>query len=63
MLTIHEGVLALIDELKQATLDAQKFDDGNHAAGTRVRKVLAKAMKTSKDIRAGILNIQKQRKA
>ena len=62
MLTIHEGILQLIETLKQATLDAQKFDEGNNLAGRRVRKVLAGAMKESKVIRAGVLTIQKKRK-
>ena len=62
MLTIHEGVLQLIKMLEDATLDAQKFDEGVHIAGRRVRKVLTMVQAQSKEIKKSILVIQKKRK-
>jgi len=62
MLTIHEGVLKLIRTIEDSTLDAQKFDEGVHVAGRRVRKTLAEGVVQIKELKAAILVIQKKRK-
>jgi len=62
MLTIHEGVLKLIRTIENSTLDAQKFDEGVHVAGRRVRKALAEGVVQIKELKAAILVIQKKRK-
>jgi len=62
MLTIHEGVLKLIRTIENSTLDAQKFDEGVHVAGRRVRKTLGEAQAQIKELKAGVLAIQKKRK-
>jgi hypothetical protein len=40
MKSVSEGLQAMIDTLVAAQKDAAKFDRGNSAAGTRLRKVL-----------------------
>ena len=62
MLTIHEGVLKLIRTIENSTLDAQKFDEGVHVAGRRVRKTLGEAQAEIKELKAAVLTIQKKRK-
>ena len=62
MLNMHEWILKMIRHLEDATLDAQKFDDGSKISGSRVRKKLSELAKECKEMRSAILEIQKQRK-
>jgi len=62
MYTIHEGLRKIIRMLEGLTLDAQKFDEGNAKAGTRVTKVMMAAMKECKALRKAALDIRKARK-
>lgn len=55
----------IIDKLTQmqnliglAMTDAQKFDNGNNAAGTRVRKNMQEIKKLAQSIRAQVSNIK-----
>jgi len=51
----------LLEELKEAVAsDAEKCEKGNASAGRRLRKASMAAIKELKDIRAAILEQQKQ---
>ena len=62
MLNMHEWILKMIRHLEDTTLDAQKFDDGSKISGSRTRKKLSELAKECKEMRAAILDVQKQRK-
>ena len=61
MKTIHEGLQDIIQALEDRRLDAQKFDEGNAAAGRRVTKTLSNAMKECKALRKGVYDIRHAR--
>jgi len=60
-MTIHEGILDLITKLRGMTLDAQKFDEGNQAAGRRLTKKLWDIRDQVYDIRKATLQIRNAR--
>ena len=47
--TVAELLSELIETLNGAVEDADKFDDGNQSAGTRVRKALQSVINGSKN--------------
>ena len=62
MFTIYEGLERIIKHLEKIRLDAQKFDEGNALAGTRVTKTLMACMKETKALRKACLVIRAKRK-
>ena len=56
---IAERLRAILNELAQAELDAEKCEDGNASAGRRVRKASMTAIKELKELRALILECNK----
>ncbi len=49
-----DRVQAMLDELTTALADAEKFDNGNAAAGTRVRKAMQNVKASAQDVRAHV---------
>lgn len=56
--TVETELTNLITTLNNALSDATKFDGGNQAAGTRVRKALQTVANGSKDLRKTIQEIK-----
>lgn len=56
--TVAEMLNELIETLNGAVEDAGKFDGGNQAAGTRVRKALQSVINGGKDLRKAIQEIK-----
>lgn len=56
--TVEETLTELIATLNNAVEDAGKFDGGNQAAGTRVRKALQTVVTGGKDLRKTIQEIK-----
>lgn len=56
--TVAELLNELIETLNGAVEDAGKFDGGNQAAGTRVRKALQTVVNGGKDLRKTIQEIK-----
>ena len=53
-MSIESQMQAVADELNAAIADANKFDRGNSAAGTRVRKVMQAAKGIAQDVRVRV---------
>jgi hypothetical protein len=62
MKTIHEGIQDLVKKVESLALDAQKFDEGNWKAGTRVTKGLIALSRHCKVLRQGVLKIKRGRR-
>jgi hypothetical protein len=60
-LTIYQQLKDLHEEVEDCLLDAQKFDEGNSAAGTRVTKMLSNVQKKAKSLRAEVFKVRKAR--
>jgi len=56
--TVAEMLNELIETLNGVVEDAEKFDSGNQAAGTRVRKALQTVVNGGKDLRKAIQEIK-----
>jgi len=56
---INQKLIEIIDILKESVIDAEKSDSGNISAGRRVRKNSMAAIKELKELRALILQNQK----
>ena len=56
--TVAEMLNELIETLNGVVEDAGKFDSGNQAAGTRVRKALQTVVNGGKDLRKAIQEIK-----
>jgi hypothetical protein len=52
----------LVESLRDSLIDAEKFDDGNASAGTRVRKKLMEAKKDCDALRKQIQEIKNAKK-
>ena len=61
MKTVHEGVQTMIRALEDLQLDAQKFDEGNTKAGTRVAKMLREIKDECWVLAKAIYTIRKSR--
>lgn len=59
MLQKVEQIQSLLDQVK---VDAEKFEKGNSAAGTRVRKSLQEIKTLSQDLRLQVTEVKKSRK-
>ena len=62
MRTIHEGLQSIILDLRKKTLEAQKFDEGNAAAGRRLTIGIRASIKSLKELRRGVYQIKQSRK-
>ena len=56
---IVERLKAILLELSEAELDAEKCEDGNASAGRRLRKASMNAIKELKELRAMVLENNK----
>lgn len=59
MLQKVEKIQSLLDQVK---IDAEKFEKGNSAAGTRVRKSLQEIKTLSQDLRLQVTEVKNSRK-
>jgi len=59
--TIYSQLKEIFEEVEDHLLDAQKFDEGNSAAGTRVTKMLSSVQKKAKALRMEIFDVRKSR--
>ncbi len=57
-MSIESNLQSVVDGLTAAVADAAKFDKGNSAAGTRVRKAAMEATKALKGIRTDVQAIK-----
>jgi len=53
---------AVLDNLQEAVADADKFDKGNGAAGTRLRKTAMNARNALQDLRKNVQETKNSRK-
>lgn len=56
--TISDKLTQMQNLIVLAMTDAEKFDNGNNAAGTRVRKNMQEIKKLAQSIRAQVSNIK-----
>ena len=52
----RDAIQEMINELVDAIPDAEKFDSGNKAAGTRIRKLMQSCKVRAQELRKQILN-------
>lgn len=57
-MTIENNLQSIVDNLNIAVGDAGKFDRGNSAAGTRVRKAAMLATKGLKELRTSVQDLK-----
>tara|TARA_B100002051_G_C16609383_1_gene572337 strand:+ start:647 stop:823 length:177 start_codon:yes stop_codon:yes gene_type:complete len=53
---VRDTIQEMINELVDAIPDAEKFDSGNKAAGTRIRKLMQSCKVRAHELRKQILN-------
>ena len=53
-MSVKDMVQGMINDLTEALGDADKHDNGNSAAGTRVRKVMQAAKGVAQDVRVRV---------
>ena len=53
-MSVKDMVQGMINDLTEALGDAEKHDNGNSAAGTRVRKVMQAAKGIAQDVRVRV---------
>ena len=53
---VRDTIQEMINELVDAIPDAEKFDSGNKAAGTRIRKLMQSCKVRAQELRKQILN-------
>jgi hypothetical protein len=53
---VRGTIQEMINELVDAIPDAEKFDSGNKAAGTRIRKLMQSCKVRAQELRKQILN-------
>jgi hypothetical protein len=53
-MSVKDMVQGMINDLTEALGDADKHDNGNSAAGTRVRKVMQAAKGIAQDVRVRV---------
>lgn len=63
MATVSESLEQIIQTLREAEADAEKFDGGVDAPGTRVRKAAMEASKALKSLRAQVSDVRNERKS
>ena len=60
-MSIYKQLKEIAEMVDDRMLDAQKFDEGNSAAGTRVTKALADVQKSAKKLRQEVFEARKDR--
>ena len=60
-MTIYKQLKEIAETVDARLLDAQKFDEGNSAAGTRVTKMLSDVQKAAKSLRQEVFEVRKSR--
>lgn len=60
-MTIYKKLKEIAEQVDGHLLDAQKFDEGNSAAGTRVTKMLSDVQKKAKALRLEVFDVRKTR--
>ena len=55
-MSVTNTLQTVVDQLSEAISDAQKCDEGNKSAGTRVRKTAQQAVTELKSLRKQVLN-------
>jgi len=58
-MSIEQEIMELVEMVELIKIDAEKFDDGNKAAGTRVRKALQNVKNQAQTIRIEVQSIKK----
>jgi hypothetical protein len=61
-MSIAANLQGIRDTLDAVQEDAEKFDNGNNAAGTRVRKAAMEAKKGLETLRKEVTNVKNARK-
>lgn len=61
--TIKNLLEGMQDVLIDAIKDAEKFDNGNSAAGTRVRKYMQDIKNIAQDVRTTVSDVKNAKKA
>jgi hypothetical protein len=59
--TIYKQLKEINELAEDRLLDAQKFDEGNSAAGTRITKTLSDIQKKAKALRLEVFDVRKTR--
>lgn len=59
---VQEVLSAVMKQLELVLRDAEKFDNGNASAGTRVRKQAQEVIKSLKDLRKLVSDVKEARK-
>ncbi|MEE3113522.1 MAG: hypothetical protein VX303_01185, partial [Candidatus Thermoplasmatota archaeon] len=54
LMSVKDMVQGMINDLTETLGDAEKHDNGNSAAGTRVRKVMQAAKGVAQDVRVRV---------
>ncbi len=62
-MSLTARMIDLADKLSESLKDSEKFENGNDAAGKRVRKVCAEVANECKELRAEIQQIRNHRKS
>ena len=60
-MSIYKQMKEIAEMVDDRMLDAQKFDEGNSAAGTRVTKSLGEVQKLAKSLRKEVFEVRKDR--
>ena len=60
-MSIYKQLKKIAEKVDGSLLDAQKFDEGNSAAGTRVTKMLSDVQKEAKNLRMEVFDVRKDR--
>ena len=58
---IYTQLKEIYELVEDRLLDAQKFDEGNSAAGTRITKTLSDVQKMAKALRMEVFTVRKAR--
>ena len=58
---IYTQLKEIYELVEDRLLDAQKFDEGNSAAGTRITKTLSDVQKMAKALRMEVFTVRKTR--
>ena len=59
-MSIYKQLKEIAEMVDSRLLDAEKFDEGNSAAGTRVTKMLADVQKSAKSLRQEVFSARKE---
>jgi len=60
-MSVRDMIQEMINQLAEAIDDAEKHDNGNNAAGTRVRKVMQSCKNIAQEVRVKVQTDKDQR--